>query len=58
MSAAPRTAAATCCARVVLAPARAFAEMFFGAAIAPAVQVAVQDAQGNTVTTATTSITQ
>src|SRR5205809_8135856 len=28
-----------------------------GAAIAPAVQVAVQDAQGNTVTTATTSIT-
>src|SRR5207247_137635 len=28
-----------------------------GAAITPAVQVAVQDAQGNTVTTATTSIT-
>src|SRR5205809_989920 len=28
-----------------------------GAGIAPAVQVAVQDAQGNTVTTATTSIT-
>jgi hypothetical protein len=27
-----------------------------GAAITPAVQVAVQDAQGNTVTTATTSI--